>query len=115
VAKTAQLQANKKKRKRRASLPPAIETPVILTPSIREVEDDEDEATDDSTFVEDRSARRSLSLAAKRQQELEQMTTEDDLRQVRELQRVAAGVQARMPVLVKVRPYRPKPRATSVR
>lgn len=45
-----------------------------------------------------------MNPVAKRQRELEQKTTEDDLCQVREVQRAAASAQARMPVLVKVRP-----------
>jgi hypothetical protein len=52
-----------------------------------------------------------LSLASKRKWELEQKTTKDDLRQGMKAQRAAAGAQARMPVLIKVRPFRPKHRA----
>ena len=111
AAKTAKLEAEKKKRKRRVSPPPAIETPTIPTPSAREIEDEEVEATDDPPVVEDRTARRSLSRAAKRQREVTQKTTGDDLRQGMEAQRATAGAQARMPVLVKVRPFRPKLRA----
>jgi hypothetical protein len=39
--------------------------------------------------------------------------TEDDLRQVSKVQRAAAGAQERMPVLMKVWPFRPKLRALS--
>jgi hypothetical protein len=103
AAKTAKLEAEKKKkRKRKMSLPLAVETPVIPTPPSREVEsDEEDEATDDPPVVEDRTVRRSLSPAAKRQWELEQKTMEDDLRQGLEAQRAAAGAHARMLVLIK--------------
>jgi hypothetical protein len=45
--KTTKLEVEKK-RKRRMSPPPIVETPIIPTPSTREVEsDEEDEATDD--------------------------------------------------------------------
>jgi hypothetical protein len=75
----------------------------------REVEsDEEDEAIDDPPIVEDQTVRRSLSPAAKRQQELEQKTMEDDLRQGMEAQRAVVGVQAMMPVLIKAQPFRPK-------
>jgi hypothetical protein len=36
---------------------------------------------------------------------------EDDLRQIREAQRAAAGAQERMPVKIRVPPFRPKLRA----
>jgi hypothetical protein len=77
VTKTAKLEAEK------TNPPPAIETAVIPTPSSREVESDEeeDEITDDTLVIEDRMVRMSLSRAAKRQQELGQKATEDDLRQ----------------------------------
>jgi hypothetical protein len=86
ATKTTKLEVEKKKRKRRVSPPPVIETPIIPTPSTREIEDEEDEATDDPPFVEDRTVIRSLSPAAKRQRELEQKTTEDDLHQGMEAQ-----------------------------
>jgi hypothetical protein len=40
-------------------------------PLTKEVEDDEDEATNDPPIIEDHTSRRSLSPAAKRQRELE--------------------------------------------
>jgi hypothetical protein len=73
MAKTAKLEADKKKRKRKASPPLAIPTPIIPTPSTKEVEEDEDEATDDPPIVEDDMARRSLSPAAKRRQKWSSM------------------------------------------
>jgi hypothetical protein len=82
AAKTAKLEAEKKrKRNRKTNLPSAVETSVIHTPPSREVEfvKEEDEATDDPPVVEDRTVRRSLSPAAKRQRELGQKATEDDL------------------------------------
>jgi hypothetical protein len=110
--KTTKLEVEKKKRKRRTSPPPIVETPIIPTPSTREVEsDEEDEATDEPLVVDDRAARRSLSPAAKRQRELEQKTMEGDLHQGMEAQRAAASAQARMPMLMKVQPLRPKLRA----
>jgi hypothetical protein len=84
ATKTAKLEAEKKKkRKRKMTPPPAVETPVIPTPLSREVKSDEGEGetTDDPLIVEDRTVRRSLSPAAKRQQELGQKATEDDLHQ----------------------------------
>jgi hypothetical protein len=109
AVKTAKLELEKKKRKRRMSPPPGVETPVIATPPTREVEsDEEDEATDDPSVIEDRTARRSLSLASKGHWELEQKMTEDDLHQGMEAQRAAASVQTKMPVLRKVRRFRPK-------
>jgi hypothetical protein len=112
AAKTAKLEAEKMKKRKRRTSPPAVETLVIPSPSTREVEsDEEDVATDDPPVIEDRTVRRSLSPAAKRQRELEQKTMEDDLCQGMEVQRAAAGAQARMPVLIKARPFRPKLRA----
>jgi hypothetical protein len=111
AAKTAKLEAEKKKkRKRKTSPPPAVEMPVIPTPPSREVESDEeeDEVTDDPPVVEDRTVRRSLSPTAKRQRELGQKATGDDLRQGLEAQRTTTGAHARMLVLVKARPFRPK-------
>jgi hypothetical protein len=84
ATKTAKLEAEKKKkRKRKMTPPPAVESPVIPTPLSREVKSDEGEGetTDDPLIVEDRTVRRSLSPAAKRQQELGQKATEDDLHQ----------------------------------
>jgi hypothetical protein len=103
AAKTTKLEVEKKKRKRRVSLPPTIETLTIPMPSSREVEDEEDEATDDPPIVEDRVVRISLSPAAKRQWEIEQKAME--------AQRAATGAQEKMLVLIKVQPFRPKLRA----
>jgi hypothetical protein len=74
----------KKKKKTKASPLPVVETPTIPTPQSREVgseEEEEDEAIEEPQVMEDRSVRRSLSPAAKRQWELVQKTTEDALRQ----------------------------------
>lgn len=90
VAKTAKLEEDKKKRKRRPSLPPTVQVPTIPTPLTKEVEDDEDEATDDPP--------RLLSPAAKRQQELERKTNKDDLCRMREAQWATAGMLERMSV-----------------
>jgi hypothetical protein len=49
-----------------------------------------------------------LSPAAKRQRELEQKTTEDDLGQGLEAQRAVAAAQVRIPLLIKARTFRPK-------
>jgi hypothetical protein len=87
-------------------LPPLAISVEILTPLTKDVKDDEDEAIDDPPVVEDHTARRSLSPAAKRQWELEQKMSEDDLHQMREAQWATVGAQARMPVLVKVLPFR---------
>jgi hypothetical protein len=111
AAKTAKLEAEKKKKtKRKTSPPPVIKTLVIPTPSSREVEsaEEEDEIIDDPPVVEDWTVRRLLSPTAKRQRELGQKATEDDRRQGLEAQRAATGVEARMPVLMKARPFRPK-------
>jgi hypothetical protein len=64
---------------------------MIPTPSSREVEDEEVEATDDPSAVEDRTTRRSLSPAAKRQRELGQKTTDESLHQGMQAQRAAAS------------------------
>jgi hypothetical protein len=113
AANTTKLEAEKKKRKRKTSPPLAVETLVFRTPPSQQVESDEeeDEVTDDPPVVEDRTVRGSLSPAAKRQRELEQKTTEDYLHQGLEVQQAAAGVQARVPVLIKVRTFRLKLRA----
>jgi hypothetical protein len=87
AAKTAKLEVEKKRRKRRTSPPSVVETPVVPTPPSREVESNEEgEATDDTPVVQDRTVRRSLSPATKRERELEQKITEDDLRQGLEAQ-----------------------------
>jgi hypothetical protein len=111
ASKTTKLEVEKKKnRKWKTSPPPAVEMPVIPTPSSREVEldEEEEEATDDPPIVEEWTVRRSLSPSAKRQQELRQKTTEDDLRQGLEAQRDATAAQERMPVLIKARTFGPK-------
>jgi hypothetical protein len=115
AAKIAKLEAEKKKkrkRNRKTSPPLVVEMPVIPTPSTREVEsndEEEDEATDDPQVIKEWTVRWSLSPAAKRQQQMEQKTTEDDPRQGLEAQRAAAtAAQARMPMLVKARTFRPK-------
>jgi hypothetical protein len=72
AAKTAKLDADKKRRKRKTRPPLAVRTPTIPTPATKEVEEDEDEAIDDPPVVEDHTTSRSSSPAAKRQQELEQ-------------------------------------------
>jgi hypothetical protein len=89
---------------------------VIPTPPSKEVKSDEeeDEATDYPPIVEDQMVGRSLSPAAKRQQELEQKLMEDDLHQGLEAQRAAATTQARMPVPIKVCTFRPKLRAPTI-
>jgi hypothetical protein len=89
AAKTAKLEAEKQKnRKWKTSPPPAVEMSVIPTTPSREVESDEEEneATDDPPVIEDRTVRRSLSPAAKRQRELGQKATEDVLCQGLEAQ-----------------------------
>jgi hypothetical protein len=108
AAKTAKLEADKKKRKRKASPRLAVCTPTIPTLVTKEVDEDEDEATDDPPVVEDRTVRRSPSPTGKRQRELEQQVNEEDLRQMREAQRATAGAHAKMPVKIQVRPLRPK-------
>lgn len=92
AAKTAKLEADKKKRKRRVRPPLGVRMPVIPTPSTREIDDVKDEATDDPPFVEDRTTWSSPSPTAKRQWELEQQVAADDLRRMREAQRAAADV-----------------------
>jgi hypothetical protein len=106
----------KKNRKRRATSPPAVVTPTIPTPRSREVESEEeeeskkekDEAIEELPVPEDRPARRSESLAAKRQRELVEKTSEDVLRRGLEAQRAVAAMRARMPAGIKPRPFRPK-------
>jgi hypothetical protein len=111
TAKTAKLEADKKKRKRKESPPPAVSTPKIPTPATRDVEEVEDEATNDPPFFEDRTERRSPSPAAKRQWDLEQQMTADDLHRMTLAQQAAAGTPAKMPMKIKVQPLRLKPRA----
>jgi DNA-directed RNA polymerase alpha subunit len=107
----------KKKRKRRAASPPAVVTTSIPTSRSREVEsekEEEEEKEKDETIEElpisKRSARRSESPAAKRQQKLVQKTSEDALRRGLEAQRNAAAVQARMPAAIKPQVFWPKAR-----
>jgi hypothetical protein len=108
----------KKKKMRKASPPPVVETPTIPTPQTREVEseeeEEEDEATDEPPVVEDRPARRSLSPATKRQQELTQKTTKDALHQSLEVQRTAAAAQEKMHVLIRPQFFRTKPRVPAI-
>jgi hypothetical protein len=111
------VKAAEKKRKRKTNAPLAIETQAIPTPQSMEVESDEeegDEAIEEAPVMEDRSVRRSLSLATKRQRELVQKMTEDALRQELEAQRAAAAAKAKMPVLNRSRFFRPKPRVPAV-
>jgi hypothetical protein len=114
ASRTTKLEAGKKKRKRKTSPPPVAETPIIPTRPSREVESDEeeeDEGIDDPLVVEERSVKRSLSPAAKRQHELGQKVMEDDLRQGLEAQRAAtaaAAAQARIPVQIKACTFRTK-------
>jgi hypothetical protein len=77
AAKTAKLEVDKKKRKRRANPLLAVQM-ITPTPLTKEVEDDEDQATDDPLIVEDRMTRRSLNPAAKGQRDIEQKTNEDE-------------------------------------
>jgi hypothetical protein len=91
----------KKKKKRRATSPPAVLTPTIPNPRSREVESEEEEESEkekdkvieELPVREDRSARRSESLAAKRQRELVEKTLEDVLRCGLEAQRAAAATE----------------------
>jgi hypothetical protein len=107
----------KRKRKRKATFPPAVVTPTIPTPRSREVEseeeEEEEEEEEDDEAVEEppveaiRLARRLESLAAKRHRELVEKTLEDALRRGLGAQRTAAATQAKMPVVLKPRPFRP--------
>jgi hypothetical protein len=101
AAKTAKLEADKKKRKRKASPPPTI--PTLMS---KEVEEEVDEATNIPPIVDNRVAPRSPSPATKRQQELGQQMIEEDLRRMREAQQAVAGAQAKMPVKIRVWPQR---------
>jgi hypothetical protein len=107
----------KKKRKRKVTSPPLVVTPTILTPRSREVESKEekeeeekekDEAIEELPVTKDRPARRSESLAAKRQRELVEKTSEDALRRGLEAQRAAAATQARMHAAIRPWLFRPK-------
>jgi hypothetical protein len=89
AAKTAKLEADKKKWKRKT----------IPTPTSKEIEE-EDEATDYPSVVDDRPALRLLSPTTKRQREMERQVTEEDLRRIREAQVATAGAQPKM--LVKI-------------
>jgi hypothetical protein len=81
AVKTAKLEADMKKRKRKASPPPTIPTPAS-----KKVEEEEDDATDIPPVIGNRTAPRSPSPATKRQRELGQQVTEEDLRRMREAQ-----------------------------
>jgi hypothetical protein len=101
-----------KKRKMKASSPLAVVTLAIPTPHSREVEseeEEEDEATEESPVVEDRPTRRSERPTTKRQWEFLEKTSEDALRRSLEAQRIAAGVQAKMPATIRPRFFRTKP------
>jgi hypothetical protein len=106
----------KKKMKRRAASPPAVVTPSIPTPRSREVESEEeeedekeeDEAIEELPVAEDRPARRSESLVAKRQRELTEKTPEAALQRCLDAQRAAAATRARMPVMIRPRSFKPK-------
>jgi hypothetical protein len=110
---TAVKVTKKKKRKRKTSPLLMVETLGIPTPQFGEVESDEeeeDEAIEEPPVVEDRSVRRSLSPAAKRQRELVQKTTEDALHRGLEAHQVVAAMWAKMTVLNMLRFFRPKSR-----
>jgi hypothetical protein len=107
----------KKKRKRKATSPPAVVTPSIPTPRSREVEseeEEEDEAVEESPVEAARPARRPESPAAKRKRELVEKTSEDALRRGLEVQRTAAIAQEKLPVSIRPRFFRPKPRVPAV-
>jgi hypothetical protein len=93
AVKATAVKAAEKKRKMKMSPLPVNEMPMIPMPPSREVESDEeeDEAIEEPPVVEERSVRRSLSPAAKRQRELVQKTMEDALRQGLEAQRAVAA------------------------
>jgi hypothetical protein len=118
VKVTAVKAIEKKKRKRKTSPPLMVKTPMIATPLTKEVnsdeEEEEDEATEATLVLEERSVRRSLSPAAKRQRELAQKTTEDALRQGLEAQRAVTTTQAKVPILNRLRIFRPKPRVPTI-
>jgi hypothetical protein len=66
-----------------------------------EKEKEKDEAIEELSVHEDQTAMRSEGPAAKRQRELVQKSSEDDLRRGLEAQRSAAAAQARIPVTIK--------------
>jgi hypothetical protein len=105
-----------KKRKRKISPPPVVETPMIHTPPSRGVKSNEedDEATEEPPVMGERLVRRSLSPADKRQRELVQKTTEDALCQRLEAQRADTVTQAKIPILNRPRIFRPKPRVPTI-
>jgi hypothetical protein len=114
---TAVKAAKKKRRRRKVSPPPAVEMPTIPMPQSREVkseEEEENEATEEPSVVQDRSVRRSLSPAAKKQRELVEKMTEDALRQGLEAQQAVAAAQAKMPVLNRPWFFRLKPRVPTI-
>jgi hypothetical protein len=111
AATVSAVKAAKKKKKRKATSPLAVVTPMIPTPRSREVESEEveeEEAIEEPLVEASQSARRPESPAAKRQQELVEKTSEDALRRGLEAQRTAAATQAKMPAVLKPRPFRPK-------
>jgi hypothetical protein len=110
AVKTAE---KKKKRKRKATSPPAVVTAMIPAPRSRKVEseeeeDEKDEAVEEPPVEATQPTRRPESLAAKRQQELVEKTSEDALRRGLVAQRTATSAQAKMPARLKPRPFRPK-------
>jgi hypothetical protein len=115
------VEQKKRKRKRKAASPPAVITPSILTPRLREVElEEEEEEKEKDEMIEklpvpkDQAARRSESPAAKRQRELVQKMSKDALRRGLEVQRSAAAAQARMPTTIKPLVFLPKTRLPAV-
>jgi hypothetical protein len=111
----------KKKKKRMAASPPTVTTPSILTPRSQEVESEEEEeekekheAIEELPVPEDQAVRRSESPAAKRQRELVQKTSGDDLRRGLETQRNATAAQAKIPASIKPRVFWPKTRLPAV-
>jgi hypothetical protein len=76
--------------------------------SEEEEEEKEDEAVEELATAEDQPARRPESSAAKRPRELVQKTSEDALRCGLEAQCTTAAAQARMPVTIRPRVFRPK-------
>jgi hypothetical protein len=101
----------KKKRKRKATSPPGVVTPSILTPRSMEVEsedEEEDEAIEELPVAGDCPERRSESPAAKRQRELVEKSPKDALRRGLEAQQTAAVAQAKMPAAIRPRLFRLK-------
>jgi hypothetical protein len=92
AAKTAKLETEKRKRKRKTD----------PTPKSRDIEE-EDEAMDEPPDADNHAAPRSPSLVTKRLQELERQTTDEDNHRIKEVQLVAADIQAKMPVKVRGR------------